>query len=175
MQVTKEMSVVKILSAYPLAREVFKRHGIEFIGKKLSPLEPLDVVARGNNCSDQTIQDMVTEINTGIKKAQDELFSGDLLHVTPEAAAYLVDLLKQRDREAFHLRLASDGCGLYSYDLDFATMQHQDEVAFTTQGLTFYIEKKTLGLLKGTHIEFQDGGLFFNNPNVRQPEHTSHS
>ena len=166
-RVTKDMSIVSILSRYPLAREVFKKHGIQFIGKQLSPLESLEVVAKGNNLSDQAVQEILRDIRDGLEKQQSELFSGELLILRKETADYLRTLLSsKKGKKGFRLRLASDGCGLYSYDLDFATKQLSGELSFHAQGITFYIEKKTLGLIKGTTLEFRDGGIYFDNPNV---------
>lgn len=165
-QVTKEMSIVRILSLYPLAREVIKRNGIEFIGKGLSPFESLDVVGRGNGLSEERIESVVQELNKGIEEKTKALFEGELIRLTEPAAVYLNRLLGQRGKRGIRLRLASDGCGLYSYDMDFATKKLSDELEFKASGVTLFLEKKTIGLLKGTTIDYQEGFLF-KNPNVK--------
>jgi len=167
-KVTREMSIVKILSLFPLAREVFKRNGIEFIGKNLSPLESLEKVAKGNNLSDQQIQNIVKEINQGIEEKGKALFEGELLKVTPLASEKLKEILEsKKGKKGIRLRLVSDGCALYSYEMDFGTKKMEGEILFKTSGMKFFIEKKTIGFIKGTEIDFISDGFFFKNPNVK--------
>lgn len=167
-KINQTMSIVKILTLYPLAREVFKRNGIEFIGKELSPLESLERVAKGNSLSDKDIESIVQEINKGIDEKGKALFEGELLRVTSPAAAKLKEFIEaKKGKKGIRLRLASDGCGLYSYDMDFGTKRLEGELAFEANGITFYLERKTIGLLKGTEIDFLKDGFFFNNPNVK--------
>jgi len=169
MDISKETSIVKLLSSYPLAREILKRNGIEFIGKNLSPLESLDVVGKGNSLSEKQIESILQEIREGMKRAEKELYSGALLTLTTAAAEELSTILKKKQgKKGFRLKLASDGCGLFSYDLDFATKKLGGEVACKTAGLIFYLEKKTLGMIKGISIDFTGEGFLFKNPNVRE-------
>ena len=169
MKITKEMSVVSILSQSPLAKNEIQKAGIKFIGKELSPLEPLEKVARGNGLSDAQIDALGKTINDTQVASNKTLLSGELLKVTPEAAQALLEHLKAKPgKNSFRLRLASEGCGLSTYDLDFATKQVEGEVMCKAQGLTFYLDKKTLPLLKGTEIQLRGDAIYFNNPNVKE-------
>lgn len=163
---TKDMSVVKILSLYPLAREVLKRHGIAFIGKQLSPLESIEKAAIGNGLSGEQLAALLAEINEGILEKKTTFF-GEVLRLTPRAAEELNGMLaKKPGKKGIRLRLVSDGCALYSYDMDFGTKKLDGEIVFKTSGLTFYLEKKMMGFLQGTEIDYQ-GGFLFLNPNVK--------
>jgi len=168
-KITREMSIVKILSSYPLAREVLKRHGIEFIGRQLSPLESLETVANGNNLEEGEIDKILQEINGGMKKAVSELFSGEILTLTPKASSKLKELLERKGKKGIRFRLASDGCGLYSYDMDFGTKKLEGEMESKANGIKFYLDRKSIGLIKGLEIDYkeQQGGFMFNNPNVK--------
>lgn len=164
-QVTKGMSVSRVLTASPLAREVLKRHGIRFIGKQLSPLESLETVGKGNGLTGEQVDAIVREINDGLGKG-DGLERGELVKLTPTAERELADLVATKRKKGIRLRLASDGCGLYTYDMDLGTKRLDGEVQFQTGKVTFYLERKTLPFLKGTTIDFHDGGFEMRNPNV---------
>lgn len=166
--ITRQTTVVQALSRYPLARELLKKHGIQFVGKDLSPLEPLEKVARGNGLSDQQVDALVNDLNAGMARAQQQLLSGELVILTPAAAgAFHALLTRHRGKKGIRLRLSSDGCALYSYDLDFGTRRLSGEEEVRTQGITLWVEKKSLGLLKGVTIDYQGDGFLFRNPHVR--------
>ena len=167
-KIGREMSIVRILSEYPLAREAFKRNGIEFIGKDLSPLESLEKVGKGNGLSDRQIEKIVNEINKGIEEKGREIEKGEIIRLNREAEKELAGLVDRKKKRGIRLRLVSDGCGSYRYDMDFGTKKMEGEVEFQAGKVRFYLERKFLGMIKGTEISFQGEGFVFKNPNVRE-------
>ncbi len=167
-EVTRQTSVSNAIAITPRARRIFRAHGIEFIGKQLSPLESIEIVARGNNLTEEKIDLMIKEINESMKEK--DLPPEHAIKLTDKAAAKLKELLRaKKGKKGFRLRLASDGCGLYTYDIDFGTKAIGEELALSFSGLKFYIEKKFLSLLYGTEIDYDPSkdGFVFNNPNVK--------
>ena len=168
-EVKRQTSVSGAVAMAPKARRIFRAYGMEFIGKQLSPLESIEVVARGNNLAEEAIDAMIKEINESMneKDAPPE----NAIALTARAAAKLKELLMaKKGKKGFRLRLASDGCGLYTYDLDFGTKAVGEELSLEFRGLRFYIEKKFLSLLYGTEIDYDPSkdGFVFRNPNVKE-------
>jgi iron-sulfur cluster assembly protein len=166
--VDKTMSVSRALSLAPRAREIFRAYGIRFIGRDLSPLESIERVAVGNGLSPKDVERMITDINESLK-AQDYQKEHVLL-LTPAAADQLQHLLAARPgKKGIRLRLVSDGCAAYTYDMDFGTKAVGGEIEVESRGVRFFLEKKIRDLIQGTEIDYstERGGFLFRNPNVR--------
>ena len=169
-KINKDMSISEIVSICPAANSIFSKHGIKFIGKDLSPLESLEIVAKGNNLGDEQIKEMIKEINEEIKK-QDKVGKNEkVIEVTDKAAEELKKILHDKGKKAFRLKLASDGCALYTYDFDFGTKAIGEEIENNVKGIRIFMPRKNVPMLKGTVIDYdeQRGGFVFNNPNVRE-------
>lgn len=174
MKATKEMSIVHIISASPLARPVLLKHGIKFIGKGLSPLESLEKVAKGNGLSDSDIEKILGEINSasgmtpsasvGLEK------KGEVIELTESAAEKLKQIVRLKGKKGIRLRLVSDGCSTYVYDMDFATKRIGNEIEVKTGNVKFFVEQKTVDFIKGTMIDYnaEKEGFVFDNPNVKK-------
>ncbi len=165
-KITNDMSIVNIVSESPLARGILLNHGIKFVGKGLSPLESLEKVARGNGLTDTEIEKILAELNKEQQKRDDN----DILNITNMASEKLRHMIKARHKKGIRLRLVSDGCASYVYDMDFGTKKIEGEAEFRTNGVTFYIEPKSVDFIKGTIIDYseREDGFIFENPNVKQ-------
>ena len=165
-KITEDMTIVKIISENPLARGVLLNNGIKFVGKGLSPLESLEKVAKGNGLTDKDINNILKELNREQPKHADR----NILEVTDIASQKLKLLIKSKHKKGIRLRLVSDGCATYVYDMDFGTKRVEGEVEFKTNGVIFYIEPKTVDFIRGTKIGFDtaENGFVFDNPNVKK-------
>jgi len=163
-KVSKDMSVSNIISAYPHAREIMSAHGIKFIGKDLSPLESLEKVSKGNGLQDKDISDIVSEISA---YKESKIVKID---VTPDAAEKLKNVLKEKNKKAVRLRLYSDGCAMYTYDIDFLNVKPSNDVEIKLNGVRFFIEKKSIDFLNGTKMRYDtsEDAFVFDNPNVKK-------
>lgn len=162
---TRDMSIVQIISLSPLARSILLKYGVKFIGKGLSPLESLETVARGNGLSEADIENILNDINS-----YREIRKDTALDVTNIAAEKLKSIIKSKNKKGIRLRLVSDGCATYVYDMDFATKRIGNEVVFKTSGITFFVETKTADFVRGTKIDYDSEreGFVFTNPNVKK-------
>ena len=166
-KITKDMTIVKIISENPLARGILLEHGIKFVGKGLSPLESLEKVAKGNGLSDSNINEILKELNKPLKNIKRD---GDILNLTDTAREKLKQIIKSKHKKGIRLRLVSDGCATYVYDMDFGTKKIENEIEFKTGGVIFYIDPKSVDFLNGTRIDYNSGeeGFVFDNPNVKK-------
>ena len=71
------------------------------------------------------------------------------------------------------LRLAvkSTGCSGYAYVVNYADEVQGDDLVFEDQGVKIIVDKKSLGFIDGTQVDFVKQGLNeafrFRNPNVK--------
>ena len=67
--------------------------------------------------------------------------------------------------------LEASGCSGYTYELDYVNEEGPEDMVFTFEDVSVYIDKDSFNFLKGTKIDFSvDGaneGLKFLNPNVK--------
>ena len=93
--------------------------------------------------------------------------------ITPRAAKEIVrvkDENKIPTAHALRLGVKGGGCSGLSYVLAFDEAPRPTDNVFSLEGLTVYIDPKSLFYLAGTTLDFNDGlngrGFAFNNPNA---------
>ena len=91
--------------------------------------------------------------------------------LTEKAAEEIVRIKSQNNIPESHgLRVGvkGGGCSGLSYVLGFDSEPHKGDKIFQLQGITVYVDPKSLFYLSGTQLDFQDGlngkGFVFNNP-----------
>ena len=168
-KITKDMTVAEIIRMFPSAAISFRKHGIEFIGKDLSPLESLEKVAYGNGLTEDKLEHMVNEINEEMNKKPVEEISENFIILTNSAVHEFNRSLEQKtDKEGIRLRLVSSGCALYVYDMEFASRRFGTEIEFQTNNIKFFVEKKTIPMIDGVKIDYiENKGFVFDNPHVK--------
>ncbi len=109
--------------------------------------------------------------HTGMTKAE----ATEVLAITPKAAGEIKRIkAENRVPETFGLRLGvkGGGCSGMSYVLGFDEKPKEEDETFELQGVTVFIDKKSLMYLSGTQLDFTDGlngsGFVFNNPNAKK-------
>lgn len=85
--------------------------------------------------------------------------------------------LKETDAKAaggaLRVRVIGGGCSGMSYKLEFeSSPPAKDDKIIETDGVTVYIDPKSMLFLKGMTLDFTDGlsgkGFVFNNPNAKR-------
>jgi iron-sulfur cluster assembly protein len=96
---------------------------------------------------------------------------GEEITLTEKAAAQVAKVKSENNIPAGHgLRLGvkGGGCSGLSYVLGFDEKPNEKDKVFTVQGVTVFIDPKSLFYLSGTVLDFSDGlngkGFVFNNP-----------
>jgi len=69
------------------------------------------------------------------------------------------------------LGVRSTGCSGYAYEVEVADQVGPDDLVFESEGIQVVVDRASLPLLDGTHIDFgRDGlneGFRYHNPNVK--------
>ena len=95
-----------------------------------------------------------------------------MLKVTERAAAKLKDLMAREriEGQGLRVRVMGGGCSGYQYEMAFDTPREGDRV-IEQEGVKVVIDPKSLLLLAGTEIDYQDGltgaGFAIKNPNAK--------
>jgi iron-sulfur cluster assembly protein len=76
------------------------------------------------------------------------------------------------ETHALRLGVKGGGCSGFTYVLAFDEKPRTEDKEFSIEGLTVYVDPKSLNFLNGTTLDFSDGlngrGFVFNNPNAHK-------
>ena len=115
-------------------------------------------------------------ITTTAPKTTEELI------ITPRAAEEIRKIKTDNhipETHALRLGVKGGGCSGMSYVLAFDEKPRQDDETLMLEGLTVYVDPKSLFYLSGITLDFQDGlqgrGFVFNNPNAARTCGCGHS
>lgn len=90
-----------------------------------------------------------------------------------ESAATRVKLFMQKRGKGVGLRLGvkTTGCSGLAYKLEFVDSSNEDDHVFESNGITIFVDAKSLPFLDGTVLDYAKEGLQegfkFTNPNVK--------
>lgn len=92
--------------------------------------------------------------------------------VTESAAKHVSNFLAKRGKGVgLRLGVRTTGCSGMAYKLEFVDEAQADDVRFDSNGVTVFVDPKSLAYLDGTELDFAREGLNegfkFNNPNVK--------
>jgi iron-sulfur cluster assembly accessory protein len=97
-----------------------------------------------------------------------------MISLTENAAAKVKELIAQRPHNTDGLRVGvrGGGCSGFTYFLEFAEEQGDDDRSIDSHGVTLFVDRKSFLYLMGTEVDYVDGlggaGFKFQNPNARR-------
>jgi len=96
------------------------------------------------------------------------------LSLTPAAVDYVKRSRVKEGKEGQALRVGvkAGGCSGYSYFLGFTTERRASDTVIEYDGLSVYVDPRSLEVLAGTEIDYERGllgaGIQFKNPRVKK-------
>ncbi|GAB1231744.1 iron-sulfur cluster assembly protein IscA [Ferrigenium sp. UT4] len=92
--------------------------------------------------------------------------------LTENAAKHVQNFMAKRGKGVgLRLGVRTSGCSGMAYKLEFADEVADDELEFTSHGVTLLVDQQSLPYLDGMELDFTREGLNegfkFNNPNVK--------
>jgi iron-sulfur cluster assembly protein len=92
--------------------------------------------------------------------------------VTDRAAKHVNNSLAKRGKGVgLRLGVRTTGCSGLAYKIEFVDEAEDDDVRFESNGVTVFVDPKSLAFLDGTELDFAREGLNegfkLNNPNVK--------
>lgn len=97
-----------------------------------------------------------------------------MISLTENAATKVKELISQRPHQTDGLRVGvrGGGCSGFTYFLEFAEEQGEDDRSIDSHGVTLFVDRKSFLYLMGTEVDYVDGlggaGFKFQNPNARR-------
>ena len=94
--------------------------------------------------------------------------------LTPAAIDWVKRIRDKEGKEGQALRLGvkAGGCSGYSYFMGFTTAERPGDLVLAYDGLTVYVDPRSLDVLDGTTVDYERGllgtGIQFNNPRVKK-------
>jgi iron-sulfur cluster assembly protein len=96
------------------------------------------------------------------------------IQLTESAAREITNIIKQQELDVQKVRLRvgvkGGGCSGFSYLLDLAEQERENDEKFEQNGITVVCDPKSYLYLNGVKIDFKDEvmgrGFVFNNPNA---------
>jgi iron-sulfur cluster assembly accessory protein len=169
-QVTKDMTIGEVVKKYPAAIEPLQEAGVHCVGCHVSYHETLEQGLKGHGMSDEEVDSILEAINKAVAESAEE--GEKEIIVTKKAAAKLIDILKENNKEGFGLRVAvvKGGCSGFQYGLELDESTSTDDKVYEEKGVKIIIAKENFDFLKGSKIDFVEslhgGGFKITNPNV---------
>lgn len=96
------------------------------------------------------------------------------IELTPSAIEWVKRVRTKEGKEGLALRLGvkAGGCSGYSYFMGFTPDERAGDLVMKYDGLTVYVDPRSLELLDGTTVDYQRGllgsGIQFKNPRVKK-------
>lgn len=94
------------------------------------------------------------------------------IHITPNAADRIQQLLSEKGLEGYALRvfISGGGCSGFQYGMAFEDQPREDDLHFSQDRIEVVIDPMSYGYLSGASIDYQDdlmgGGFSIDNPNA---------
>ena len=96
------------------------------------------------------------------------------ISLTPAAVEYVKRIrgTEQKDGQALRVGVKAGGCSGYSYFLGFTAERRPSDLVLEYEGLTVYVDPRSLEVLDGTTIDYERGllgaGIQFKNPRAKK-------
>lgn len=82
-----------------------------------------------------------------------------MITLTESAAKRIESQLEKNEALALRFAAKESGCSGYSYVLDFAKEQNEDDKVFENFGVKVFVDEKSFTILNGTQIDYVSEGL----------------
>ena len=169
--ISKDMTIGDVVAKYPACIETLQAAGVHCVGCHVSYHETLEQGFKGHGMSDEDVDSVIQKMNLAVEENKHEV--GKEFIVTTKAAAKLLEVLKENNKEKSGLRvqIVPGGCSGFQYGLELDDNTSDLDQVMDEKGVKIIIEKEHLEFLKGAKLDYVDslqgGGFKISNPNVK--------
>ncbi len=113
-----------------------------------------------------------TEARPGMESS--EKTASRTIALTPSAVEWVKRVRTKEGKagQALRLGVKAGGCSGYSYFMGFTTAERPGDLVLAYDGLTVYVDPRSLEILDGTTVDYERGllgsGIQFKNPRVKK-------
>jgi len=165
--ITKDMTIGEVVAKYPETAEIMTGYGLHCVGCHVNPYESIEGGAMGHGMSQETVAQMVKEMNGALAGMDD----GKEITLSDNAVKKFAELMDKEGKAGWGLKFTVEpgGCSGFSYVMDFAEKPTESEITVVEKGMKVFMDKEVLPMVKGVRIDYTDGlqgsGFKISNPN----------
>jgi len=153
--ITAEMNIQQVIEKYPRISEVLVDYGLHCVGCAISQYESIEQGARAHGIDDESMRNLMDEINLVISKKADYPLNQKGVTLSPRAIEMIKSLIKENKERAQGLQIkASKGEDGLQYFLDLTSGPEQEEQTIEQDGVRICIDELSLRLVKPSVIDF---------------------
>jgi iron-sulfur cluster assembly protein len=94
-----------------------------------------------------------------------------IISLTPKAISHIKHNMNKLNAIGFRLAVKKTGCSGFAYVPDMVNEARPEDICFSQDGLTIFVDKHSVNYLQGTCVDYVDQGLgqtklLFHNPNA---------
>lgn len=177
-KITKDMTIGDLASKYPEAADVLMSEGIQCVGCGAANYETVEEGLSGHGKDAEYITEVLVKMNEAVENAADAPQAEKIdvknakFTLQDSAIKKLKEIMKAENKEDHGLRIevVPGGCSGYKYGLDFDHQKRPDDVVFTQEGVSIYMDPESVSMLDGGSVEYveslQGAGFKINNPSA---------
>jgi len=162
--INKDMMIGDAVAKHPAVAEVLTKFGLHCVGCHVNTMESIEEGAKGHGMTDETITQMVEEVNKAISSA------GSDFSMTDTAAAKIKQFVEEKDRKFLRIRVVSGGCSGNMYDFSVTNDRDEGDSSVQHAGAEILIDAESMKKLSGSQLDYVDGmegaGFKIQNPNA---------
>ena len=76
------------------------------------------------------------------------------IEITKDAQNHIASLIKKDKFDYFRITVLGGGCAGFQYKFDFVKVKNNEDILFKTNKISVLIDKISLGLIKGSKIDY---------------------
>lgn len=172
--ISRTTTIGEIVEKYPQTVDTLLSYGVHCVGCHVSPFESLEDGFRGHGLSEEKIDDAVIKLNEVVQesvKLVPEQKANGTITLAPLAVKKIKEFCSKNDKKAIRIRVMPGGCSGYTYNLELVDEKLSDEVEIMQDGVTVFIDIKSLDKMDGATIEYknslQGAGFKIINPEAK--------
>ncbi len=155
--ITREMPIADLVEQYPEAIETLLSFGVHCLGCGASPYESLEDGFRSHGMNEGEIDAAILKLNEAVAAAPPptEEKAGSIT-VTDAAVQKIKHVFQQKGKNALRIAVHPGGCSGFKYGLTLEEKSNPNDVVITVDGVSIYIDKKSMGKMSGATIDYID-------------------
>lgn len=151
------MTIGDVIKKYPESTEVMLGYGLQCVGCSVNPYETIEQGALGHGMNEDTLMELMDDINLAVTKEPDYPLNPDGITLSPRALETLEAIQEADEKEGFGLKVQAtevEGAKEPDYYLDLVEKAEDNEKTLEWQGMKMFITDESLAIMKPSLIDF---------------------
>lgn len=173
-----DMTIGDVVEKFPDSAEVMLGYGLHCVGCAVNPYETIEQGAMGHGMSQETIEQMLSDINLAVTKQPDYPLNPEGITLSPRAVDTLEIIAESDGKQGQGLKIkATQLEGGLDYFLDLVEKPEEGDITMEWDGIKMFIDQASLDLIKPSLIDYVklSEGEGFKVLSLKPTEHKDHT